>query len=92
MAYLGCNPQTMGDDAPADSGNIFSKLLSPFMPQLNTAITDPLVAKMQPVVKQTLLDVAPTWGLWIGLGLGSMFLIGVSTGLLTTKQRMKASR
>lgn len=87
MGYLG------EDETPqAPSGNIFTQLLSPLMPSLNQAITDPLVAKMQPVMKQTLLEIAPTWGLWIGLGLGTMFMIGVSTGLLTTKERRKIKR
>lgn len=95
MSYLGCCQNRLGDDetpAPANSGNIFTKLLSPLMPSLNQAITDPLVAKMQPVIKQTLLEIAPTWGLWIGIGMGSLFLIGVTSGLLTTKERQKARR
>lgn len=86
MAYLSTKNGQLGEEAPQEGG-LFSTLLAPIMPKVNQAITDPLVAKMKPVVKETLLEVAPTWGLWIGLGMGTLFILGVSTGLLTTKER-----
>ncbi len=90
MAFLSYNSGQLGEETPQESGGFISSLLAPIMPKVNAAITDPLVAKIKPAVKETLLEVAPTWGLWIGLGLGSLFILGVSTGLLTTKERRKA--
>ena len=90
MAYLGAH---LGDDATSTdpSSNVAGALFSNLLTSGSVSGSlDPLVQKYTPTVEQILKDVAPTWGLWIGIGFGTLFLAGVASGLLTTKKRGSA--
>jgi hypothetical protein len=85
MSYLGY----MGDDAPAADSNPLS-FLSPVTGLLTSqvsSISDPLVAKMQPMIRAELDRQIPTFSIYAGLAMGALVLMGIWTGILTTKQR-----
>lgn len=83
MAYVG-----MGD-------NPLSNLLAPVTSALASEaskVADPLVAKIQPVLREELERQVPTFAIYAGAVFGFMVLAGIWTGILTTKERAKARR
>jgi hypothetical protein len=53
-------------------------------------VADPIVQKIQPMIREELERQVPTFGLYAGLGAGILIFVGVLTGLLTSKERKKA--
>ncbi len=78
----------IGDDpapAPSDGG-----LLSPITGLLasqSKVIADPIVQKLQPMIREELTNQVPTFAIYAGLAMGALVLMGIYTGILTTKQR-----
>lgn len=67
-----------------------SALLSPvtgILTEQAQKIADPLVAKIQPMIREELERQVPTFGIYAGLAMGALVVIGILTGVLTTKQR-----
>lgn len=84
MPYLGDDPVATQDNSP------LSALLSPLTSSLASQaskIADPLVAKIQPMIREELTNQVPTFAIYAGLSLGALVLIGIYTGILTTKER-----
>lgn len=53
---------------------------------------DPIVQKLQPMIRTELDRQIPSLALWGGIGVGVLILIGVVTGIVTAKERVKARR
>lgn len=79
----------VGDDpapAPAADGGIFSPITGLLASQ-SKVIADPIVAKLQPMIHDELVAQVPTFSIYAGLAMGALVLMGIYTGILTTKQR-----
>lgn len=79
----------IGDDpapAPASDGGIFAPITGLLASQ-SKVIADPIVAKLQPMIREELTNQVPTFAVYAGLAMGALVLMGIYTGILTTKQR-----
>lgn len=88
----------MGQE-PAANESVWSKLAGKVAAPLTGTLTkeaqkiaDPLIAKIQPMIREELTRQVPTFGLWAGIGAGALILAGVVTGIITSKERSKARR
>jgi type VI protein secretion system component VasF len=86
MSYLGF----LGQEQPKKDVSPLSALLSPFTGMLTSEaskIADPIVAKIQPMIREELDRQVPTFSIYAGLAMGALVLMGIWTGILTTKKR-----
>lgn len=85
MSFLGFLGQEKSQEADP-----LAALLSPFTGALKGAAAqaaDPIVQKLQPMIREELDRQVPTFSIYAGLAMGALVLLGVFTGLLTTKER-----
>lgn len=82
MAFVGLG----ADEQPS----IIASLLSPvtgILTEQAQKIADPLVAKIQPMIREELSRQVPTFAIYAGVAMGALVVMGILTGVLTTKQR-----
>jgi len=82
-----------GAEQPSALVSTVSSLLSPFTGVLAEGvqkISDPLIEKMQPMIREELTRQVPTFAIYAGITMGALVLLGIYTGILTTRRRAGA--
>lgn len=80
----------LGQDPLTSAVQTLLKPVTGALTQEAMAQIDPMMAKMQPVIREELTRQVPTFAIYSGIAMGALVLIGIYTGILTSKERRKA--